>query len=174
MVSFAYLRLLIFLLAILIPACASSSLTFRKMYSAGWQYTALTYSFTNLEPVHCSMSSSNCCILTHKQVSQETGKVVWYCHQFSSVARSCLTLCDPMDWSMPGFPVHYQLLQLAQIHVHRVCDAIQPSLLAPSPPAFNLSQHQGLFQWVSSSHQVAKVLELQHESSQWIFRTDFL
>ena len=80
----------------------------------------------------------------------------------------------------PGFPVHYQLAehQLAQTHVHRVSDAIQPShpLLSPSPPAFDLSQHQDLFQWVSSSHQMAKVLELQlqHQSFQWIFRVDFL
>ena len=98
--------------------------------------------------------------------------------QFSSVAKSCLTLCNPMDWSMPGFPIHHQLLELAQTHVCRVSDAIQPShsLPFPSLPAFNLSQHQGLFQWVSSSHQVAKGLEfqLQHQSFQCIFRTDFL
>ena len=68
--------------------------------------------------------------------------------QFSSVTQSCLTLCDTMDCSTPGFPVHHQLLELAQTHVHRVSDAIQPShpLLSASPPAFNLSQHQGLFQ----------------------------
>ena len=68
-----------------------------------------------------------------------------------------------MDCSMPGFPVHHQLLKLAQAHVHQVGEAIQPShtLLSPSPPAFNLFQHQDLFQWVSSSHQVTKVLELQ-------------
>ena len=98
--------------------------------------------------------------------------------QFSSVAQSCLTLCDPMDCSTPGFPVHHQFPKLAQIHVHQVGDAIQPShpLSSPSPPDFNLSQHQGLFQWVSSSHQVARVLEiqLQHQSFQWIFRTDLL
>ena len=86
--------------------------------------------------------------------------------QFSSVAQLCLTLCDSMDWSMPGFPVHHQLSKFTQTHVHRVGDAIQPShpLSSPSPPAFNLSQHQGLFQWVSYLHQVAKVLEfhLQH------------
>ena len=76
----------------------------------------------------------------------------------SLVAQSCPTLWDPMDCSTPGFSVHYQLPELAQTHVHRVGDAIQPSypLSSPSPPAFNLSQHQGLFQWVSSSHQVAK------------------
>ena len=70
----------------------------------------------------------------------------------------CLTLCDPMDCSMPGFPVHHQHLELTQTHVHWVGNAIQPSnpLSSPSPPTFNLSQHQGLFKWVSSSHQVAK------------------
>ena len=98
--------------------------------------------------------------------------------QFSSVARSWLTLCDPMDYSIPGFPVHHQLPELAQTHAHWVGDAIQPShpLLSPSPPALNLSQHQGLFQRVSSLHQVAKVLEfqLQPQSFQWTFRTDFL
>ena len=101
---------------------------------------------------------------------------VWI--QFSSVAQLCPTLCDPVDCSMPGFPVHHQLPEPTQTHVHWVGDAIQPPhpLSSASPPTFNLSQHQGLFQWVSSSHQVAKVLEfqLQHQSFQWIFRTDFL
>ena len=97
---------------------------------------------------------------------------------FSSVQLlSCVRLCEPMDCSKPGLPVHCQLPEFTQIHVHWVSDAIQPSqpLLSPSP-AFNPSQHQGLFQWVSSSHQAAKVLEfhLQHQSFQWIFRTDFL
>ena len=89
-------------------------------------------------------------------------KVLWEIHQFSSVAQSCQTLCDPMVCSMPGFPVHYQLPEFIQTHVHCIGDAIQPShpLSSPSPPAFNLSQHQGLFQWISSFHQVAKVLEL--------------
>ena len=90
--------------------------------------------------------------------------------------KRCLALCNPMDCSMPGFPVLYYLLEFAQTHIHWVSDAIQPShpLPSPSPPAFNLSQHQGLFQWVRSSHQVAKILELQHQSFQWIFRVDFL
>ena len=96
---------------------------------------------------------------------------------FSLVTKSCPPLCDPMDCGMPGFPVLHQLPELAQTHVHRVSDAIQPShpLSSPSPAAFNLSQHRGFFQGVSSSHQVAKVLEfqLQHQSCQWIFRTDF-
>ena len=95
-----------------------------------------------------------------------------------SVAQLCPTLCYPMDCSMPGFPVLHYLLELAETWVHWVSDAIQPShpLSPPSLPAFNLSQHQRLFQWVSSSHQVAKVLELQlqHQSFQWIVRADFL
>ena len=84
-------------------------------------------------------------------------------YQFSSVAQSCPTICDPMGCSTPGFPVHHQFPELTQTHVHWVGDAIQPShpFSFPSPPAFNLSQHQGLFQWVSSLHQVAKVLQFQ-------------
>ena len=97
---------------------------------------------------------------------------------FSSVTQLCLILCDPMNCSTPGFPVHHQLLELTQTQVHQVGDAIQPShpLLSPSPPALNLCQHKGLLKWVSPSHQVAKVLEfqLQHQSFQWLFRTDFL
>ena len=88
--------------------------------------------------------------------------------QFSKPAQSCLTLCDPKDCSMPGLPVYHQLLELAQTHVHQVGNAIHPShrVLSLFPPAFNLSQHQGLFQGVSSSYQVSKVLELhlQHQS----------
>ena len=93
--------------------------------------------------------------------------------QFSSVQLlSCFWLCNPMDCSMPSFLVYHQLSELAPNHVHWFSDGIQPSypLSSPSLPVFNLSQHQGLFQWVSSSHQVAKVLEsqLQHQSFQWI------
>ena len=98
--------------------------------------------------------------------------------QFSSLAQSCPTLCDPMNHSTPGLPVHHQLPEFTQTHVHRVGDAIQPShpLSSPSPPASNPSQHQSLFQWVSSSQQVVKVLELQlqHQSFQWTPRTDLL
>ena len=81
--------------------------------------------------------------------------------QISSVTQLCRTLCDPMNCSTPGLPVHHQLMEFTQIHVHRVSDAIQPShpLSSPSPPAPNPSQHQSLFQWVNSSHEVAKVLE---------------
>ena len=95
-----------------------------------------------------------------------------------SVTKLCLTLCDPMDCSTPGLHVHHQLPEFTQTHVHWVSDAIQPSHPLPplSPPAFTLFQHQGLFQWVGFSPQVAKVLELQlqHQSFQWIFRTDLL
>ena len=98
--------------------------------------------------------------------------------QFSSVAQSCLTRCDPMDCSMTGLPVNHQLPEFTQTHVHRVGDAIQPSqpLSSPSALALNLFQHQGLFQCVSSSNQVAKILEfqLQHQSFQGIFRVHFL
>ena len=118
------------------------------------------YSFPHLEPVCCSMSSSNCCFLTCKQISQEAGQVIWYSHllknflqvtvihtikgfQFSSVPQSCLSL-QPHGLG-PGLPVHHKLLEFIQIHVPWVGDAIQPShpLSSPSPPTFNLSQHQG-------------------------------
>ena len=95
--------------------------------------------------------------------------------QFS---HSVKALSNPMEGSTPGLPIHHQLPKLSQTHVHWVSDAIQPFhlLSSPSTPALNLSQHQGLLKWVSSSHQVAKVLEfqLQHQSFQWIFRTNFL
>ena len=90
-----------------------------------------------------------------------------YVNQFSLVALSCLTLCSPMNHSTPGLPVHHQLQESNQTHVHWVGDAIQSShpLSSPSPPALNLSQHQGLFKWVSSSHQVAKLLEFTQDWS---------
>ena len=98
--------------------------------------------------------------------------------QFSSVAQLCPTLCKPMNFSTPGLPVHHQLPEPTQTHVHLVSDAIQPfhPVSSTFPPALNLSQHQGLFKWVSSSHQAAKVLEyqLQHQSFQWTLRTDLL
>ena len=104
------------------------------------------------------------------------GKLLSWYDQFSSVTQSYSTLSDPMDCSMPGFPVHHQLLEFTQTHVHWVSDAIQPSHPLSSPSGLNLSQHQGLFKWVSSLHQVAKVSEfqLQHQSFQWMFRTYFL
>ena len=98
--------------------------------------------------------------------------------QFSSGAQSCLTLCDPMNRSTPGLPVHHQLPEFTQTHVHRVSDAIQPShpLSSPSPLAPNPSQHQSCFQRVNSSHEVAKVLEfqLQYHSFQRNPKADIL
>ena len=98
--------------------------------------------------------------------------------QFSSVTQLCPTLWDPMNHSTPGLPAHHQLPESTQTHVHWVGNAIQPShpLSSPYPPTFNLSQHQDLYKWVSSSHQVAKVLEfqLQHQSFQWTPRNDLL
>ena len=120
--------------------------------------------------------------LLHSFLSSQphcTGYLRWFIR--SSVQFSCSVMSDslqPHGLQHDKPPCPSETPELAQTHVHQVGDAIQPShpLLSPSPPAFNLSQHQGLFQWVSSSHQVAKVLEsqLQHQSFQWIFRTDFL
>ena len=100
-------------------------------------------------------------------------------NQFSSVAQSFPTFCNPMNWGTPGFLVHHQLLELTQTHVHQVGDAIQPShhQSSPSPPAFNLSQHQGLFKWVSSSHRWPKDWSFSFSispSSLLLFRTDLL
>ena len=107
----------------------------------------------------------------HQTVNTEIRSII-----FSSVAQSCSTLCDPMNRSTPGLPEHHQLPEFTQTHVHWVGDAIQPAhpLSSPSPPALNLSQYQDLFQWVNSSHEVAKVLEfqLQHQSLQRTPRTD--
>ena len=102
------------------------------------------------------------------------GHLIWYIWphmvwgslhsvQFSSVAQSCLNLCDPMNCSTPGLPIYHQLLEFTQTHIYRVSDAIQPCHppSCPSPPAPNPSQHQSLFQWVSSSHEAAKVLDFQ-------------
>ena len=111
----------------------------------------------------------------------EDWEISFYCVssvQFSSVAQSCPTLCNPMTRSTPGLPVHHQLPEFAQTRVHRVSDAIQPShsLLSPSPLAPNPFQHQSLFQWVNCSHKVAKVLEfqIQHHSLQRNPRADLL
>ena len=105
-------------------------------------------------------------IHTHTQsFSSFPSKSTFSSVQFSSVVQSCLTLCDPMNRSTPGLSVYHQLPEFTQTHVHWVRDAIQPShpRSSPSPPATNLSQHQSLFQWVNSSHEVSKVLELQLE-----------
>ena len=107
-----------------------------------------------INPLTCWKSKTQSCTLRMH---------IYITIQFSSITQTCPTLWDPMDYSTPGFPVHHQLPGLAQTHVHWVSDAIQPSFpwSSPSLPAFNLSQHQGLLLWISSSHQVAKVLEFQ-------------
>ena len=115
------------------------------------------------------------CLVSFDKASVIHNRLVDPSFQFSSVQFSrsaCPTLCDPMDCSTPGRPVHHQLLELAQTHVHWVGDAIQSShpLSSPSPPTFNLSQHQGFFQWVSFLNQVAKYWTFSFS----IFRTDFL
>ena len=135
--------------------------------------------------VHCSTIYNSQDLCQSKCLSVEAcRKKIWYIDtmeysvQFSSVGQSCPTLCDAMNHSTPGLPVHHKLPEFTQSHAHRVGDAIQPShpLLSPSSPAPNPSQHQGLFQWVNFSCEVAKVLEfqLQHQSFQWTSRTDLL
>ena len=140
----------------------------------GWDGERDGREFLKLGDICISMADS-CWGLTENNKIPETN---YPSVHFSSVAQLCLTFCDPMDCSTPGLPVHHQLLEFTQTHAHWVGDAIEPyhPLSSPSPPAFNLSQHQGLFRWLSSLHQVAKVLEfqLQHQSFQWIFMTDFL
>ena len=145
-----------------------------SMDTGAWQTT-----------VHEVTKSSNDW-LTNTQRSEATFLVVTFSQtlectssvQFSAVTQSCTTLCNLMDCRRPGLPVYHQLPELAQTHVYWVGDAIQPShlLSSPSSPAFNLSQHQGFFQRVSSLHQVPKelVFQLQHQSFQWIFQTYFL
>ena len=103
----------------------------------------------------------------NKMYTEHSSKLLYSVQFSSSVTQSCPTLCNPMNHSTPGLPVHHQLLESTQTHVHWVGDTIQPSypLSSPFPHALNLSQHQGHFQWVSSSHQAAEVLELQHHIS---------
>ena len=116
-----------------------------------------------------------CCVATISICSplEDEGSV-----QFISVAKSYPTLYNSMNHSTPGFPVHHQHLEFTRTHVHRIGDAIQRShpLSSPSPPAPTPFQHQGLFQWVNSLHEVAEVLEFQrqHQSFQWTPRTDLL
>ena len=101
----------------------------------------------------------SCFFMIHQMLAMD----ICWSDQIRSVAQSCPTLCDPLNRSTPGLPVHHQLPEFTQAHIQGVSDAIQPShpLSSPSPPAPNPSQHQSLFQWVNSSHEVAKVLEFQ-------------
>ena len=116
--------------------------------------------------------------ISHSTFINEMGIIMQSSVQFSSFTQSCPTVCNPMNRSTPGLPVHHQLLEFTQTHIHRVSDAIQPShpLSSPSPPALSPFQHQSLFQWVNSSHEVAKVLEFQfqHHSFQRNPRADLL
>ena len=110
---------------------------------------------------------------------QDPFRLVHWILIYNSISCSlCQTFCNPMDCSMPGLPVYRQLSEFTQSHVHWVSDAVQPShsLSSPSSPAFSLFQHQEIFKWVTTLHQVAKVLgfQLEHDSFQWVFRTAFL
>ena len=147
------------------PMLQHTELLLNIIWQLGWERFA-----GRVDTCIC-MAESLCC-------SSETTTTLLIGYQFSSVTQSCPTLCDPMDCSMPGLPVHHQLPEFTQTHVHWVGDAIQPShpLSSPSPPTFNLSQHEAVFKWVSYTHQGGNVLEfqLQHQSFQCIFKTDFL
>ena len=179
--SFSPLLFASLLFTAICKASSESHFAFLHFFSMGMVLIPVSYTMSRTS-VH---NSSGTVSLVYSQTLKVVGprvylfRFIFYLHsQFSSAAQSCLTLCDPMDCSTPGFPVHHQLPETTQTLVHHINDAIQASypLSSPSPPAFNLSQHQGLFQWVSSSHKVAKVQEfqLQPQSFQWIFRTDFL
>ena len=152
-----------------------------------WRWRSSIQSTNTRAGAHCS-SDHQPLIAKCRFELKKIGKTIqvwpksnplWLYHQFSSVqSLSHVQLCDPMNRSTSGLPVHHQLAEFTQTHVHQVGDAIHPShpLLSPSPPAPNPSQHQGLFQWVNSSHEVAKVLEFQrqHQSFQWTPRTGLL
>jgi len=130
------------------PAWTSGSSRFTYCWNLAWRILDITL-------LECEMSAIVCSLST-----------LWHCLSlgFRSVqSLSRVRPCNPMNRSTPGLPVHHQLLEFTQTHVHRVSDAIQPShpLSSPSPPAPNPSQHQSLFQWVNSSHDVAKVPEFQ-------------
>ena len=148
--------------------CMHSVLWWRNNKNWWWKF------ITSLTP---SPPSSSSTIYSERfWLDTLSSSTMYWNVQFSSVAQLCLTLCDPMNRSTPGLPVHHQLLESTQTHIHWVGDAIQPSHPLSSPyPALNLSQDQGLFKWVSSLHQAAKgfVLQLQHQSFQQKFRVDF-
>ena len=127
------------------------------LYSRGnyIQYPMINHSEKEYEKEYIRRTESLC-------PTAEINTTLKIKYQFSSVTQSCPTLCDPMNRSTPGLPVHHQLPEFTQTHVHWVSDAIQPPhpLSSPSPPAPNPSQHQSLFQWVNSSHEVAKNTEV--------------
>ena len=141
---------------------SSVSLSHRKSYLGHWYHLFYTYAWGKFGWEGQNINFSNYAKINKylKAVSNYIPKGIC---QFSSVIQSCPILCNPMNCSTPGLPVHHQLPEFTQTHVHLVGDAIQAShpLSSPSPPAPNPSQHQSLFQWVNSSHEVAKVLEFQ-------------
>ena len=149
---------------LIIPTSANPSFSHSLLHFIPWYWGFKSI----VESLKCAISQHNRCFLS---------KMFSDCTIFSSVqSLSRVQLCDLINHSSPGLPVHHQLPESTQTHVHWVGDAIQPShpLSSPSPPAINLSQHQGLFKWVSSLHQVTKVLEfqLQHQSFQWTSKID--
>ena len=137
------------------PACTSGSSWFTYCWSLAWRI----WKFIIIKQ-KCLVIFGNALLFFQLYIFKKAFIFNWRIIQFSSVTQWCLTLCDPMNYSTPGFLVHHQLPETTQTHVHRVGDIqLSHPLSCPSPPTFNLSQHQSLFQWVSSSHQVAKVLE---------------
>ena len=147
--------------------CSTLTALFFRIWKFSWHYTTSTTLFLVRLPkdhltTHFRMSGSRW-VTTPLWLSGLLRAFLYRSVQFSSVTQSCPTLCDPMNRNTPGLPVHHQLPEFTQTHVHRVSDAIQPShlLSSPSPPAPKPSQHQSLFQWVNCSHEVAKVLEFQ-------------
>ena len=153
---------------------ASGSFPMRQLFTWGGQSIGVSFSFSIIPSnEHSGLISFSMdwldllavqgTLRSFLQHHSSKASILQHSVQFSSVTQSCLTLCDPINCSTPVLPVHHQLLQFTKTHVHRIGDAIQPShpLLSPFPPAPNPSQHQSLFQWVNSSHEVAKVLEFQ-------------
>ena len=160
MQTFSPIRKIVFLTFLMVPTEVQTLLIYMMFSLSTFSLVAYALSVTSKKPLPYLISWGFMPIFTSK----------FYCFyllHFSSVQSlsrvRLFVICDPMNCSTPSLPVHHQLPELAQAHVHRVSDAIQPShpLSSPSPLAFNLSQHQGLFQRVRSSHQVAKVFELQ-------------
>ena len=147
---------------------ASGSFPVSQFFTSGSQSTGVSAS-TSVLPKNTQgwspLGRSNQSILKVTVSTTIQSYILWV--QFSSVTQLCLTPCDPLDCSTPGLPVHHELLELAQTHVYWVGDAIQPShpLLSPSPPAFNLSQHQGLFKWVSSYQRTGQSIEVSASAS---------
>ena len=146
-----------------------------------WVKAQVIWYRVRIELIKGASLKNQCFIQKGRAILIVSGTEIWYRKWFSSVQFSWSVMsdsCNPMNHSTPGLPVHHQFPEFTQTHVHWVGDAIQSPhpLLSPSPPAFKLSQHQGLFKWVSSLHQVAKILEfqLQHQSFQWTPRTDIL